>query len=110
MTAESKYGSREFRISSGEVLDDLKKNGGDEYRFHTSRWKGETVMTKAKARARAKARAVAKAANPKAKSAKPEAKVPPGRFDAKSSAIRNIGGGANIKSAAGMRRGGARGR
>ena len=67
-------------------------------------------MTKAKARARAKARAVAKAAKPNAKGAKPEVKVPAGHYDAKSNSMRNIGSGANIKSAAGMKRGAARSR
>ncbi len=67
-------------------------------------------MTKAKARARAKARAKAKAAKPGAKGAKPEAQIRTGHFDAKSNAMRNIGGGANIKSAAGMKRGAARSR
>lgn len=67
-------------------------------------------MTKAKARERAKARAAAKIANPGAKSAKPDINVRTGKFDAKSNAMRNIGGTANIKSAAGMKRGSARSR
>lgn len=67
-------------------------------------------MTKAKARARAKARAKAKAAMPAAKGAKSEVKVRPGHFDAKSNAMRNIGGGANIKATTGMKRGAARSR
>ena len=71
---------------------------------------GEPVMTKAKARARAKARAAAKAANPVAKGPKPEVKVRNGHFDAKSNAMRNIGGGANIKNLGGKQRGAARSR
>jgi hypothetical protein len=67
-------------------------------------------MTKAKARARAKARAAAKIANPETKSTKPEDKVRPGHFDAKSNVMRNVGGGAHIRSAAGMQRGAARSR
>ena len=67
-------------------------------------------MTKAKARARAKARAAAKAAKPDAKGDKSEAKVKAGHFDAKSNAMRNIGGGPNAHSNAGMRRGAARSR
>ena len=68
-------------------------------------------MTKAKARARAKARAAAKLANPiSAKEAKTEGKQKLGQFDAKSNTMRNIGSGANIKSAAEMRRGAARSR
>ncbi len=67
-------------------------------------------MTKAKARARAKARAAAKAAKPGVKGAKPEINERSGRVDAKSNTMRNIGGGANIKSVTGMRRGAARSR
>ena len=67
-------------------------------------------MTKAKARARAKARAAAKAANPVGKETKPEVKVRKGYFDAKSDAMRNIGGGANVKNLPGMQRGAARSR
>ena len=67
-------------------------------------------MTKAKARARAKARAVAKAAKPAVKGAKPEVKAPAGHFDAKSNAMRNIGGAANVKAMAERRRGAARSR
>ena len=67
-------------------------------------------MTKAKARARAKARAKAKASKPVAKNEKPEAKTPIGHYDAKSSAMRSISGGANIKASAGMKRGAARSR
>ena len=65
-------------------------------------------MTKAKARARAKARAAAKAAKPVVKGAKPEKPCRP--VDTKFNTMRNIGGGANIKSVAGMRRGAARSR
>ena len=72
-------------------------------------WKGEIDMTKAKARARAKARAAAKAAKPDAKGGKSEAPQRPGHFDVKSGGMRNISG-ANIKSAAGMKRGAARSR
>jgi hypothetical protein len=67
-------------------------------------------MTKSKARARAKARTAANAAKPDAKSAKPEIKAWSGHVDAKSNTMRNIGGGANIKSVTGMRRGAARSR
>jgi hypothetical protein len=67
-------------------------------------------MTKAKGRARAKARALAKAGKPSTKGDKPEAKVKAGHFDAKSNAMRNIGGGPNAHSNAGMRRGAARSR
>ncbi len=67
-------------------------------------------MTKAKARARAKARAAAKAAKPNVKGEKSEEKVQAGHFDAKSNAMRNIGGGANAHANAGMRRGAARSR
>ena len=67
-------------------------------------------MTKAKGRARAKARALAKAAKPSTKGEKPETKVRAGHFDAKSNAMRNIGGDANTHSNTGMRRGAARSR
>ncbi len=72
--------------------------------------KGEIVMTKAKGRARAKARAVAKAAKPVTKRAKPEDKVRAGHFDAKSNAMRNIGGNADVRTMAAMKRGAARSR
>ncbi len=77
---------------------------------NTSTLKGNSVMTKAKARARAKARAVAKAAKPDAKGEKVEVKVRTGHFDAKSNAMRNTAGGANVHSNVGMRRGAARSR
>ena len=67
-------------------------------------------MTKAKARARAKARAAAKAAKPGVKGAKPDVKVRAGHFDAKSNAMRNIGGGANAPNTVGVRRGATRSR
>lgn len=67
-------------------------------------------MTKAKARARAKARAAKKPTKQTAKGTKPEVKVRPGYFDKNSSTIRNIGSNAEIKSAAGIRRGAARSR
>jgi hypothetical protein len=67
-------------------------------------------MTKAKARARAKARAATKAAKPNAKGEKSEPKVQAGHFDAKSNAMRNIGGGSHAQGNAGMRRGAARSR
>ncbi len=67
-------------------------------------------MTKAKARARAKARAAAKAANPGAKSDKPEAPEHPGRANTRPEAVSNMAGGANIKSVSAMRRGAARSR
>ena len=66
-------------------------------------------MTKAKARA--KARAAAKAMRPgDAKSAKPEAKVRPGYFDAKSSTMRKFSGGGYNKATTGIKRGSARSR
>lgn len=67
-------------------------------------------MTKAKARTRAKARAAAKAAKSVSKDAKPEVKDRAGQFDAKSNAMRNIGGSADINTMAAMRRGAARSR
>lgn len=65
-------------------------------------------MTKAKARARAKARAAAKAANPAAKSSKPDIKVHKGQFDLKTNPMRSSG--ADIKNIGGMQRGAARSR
>ena len=67
-------------------------------------------MTKAKARARAKARAAAKIARPAATDDKPEVKAKRTQLDMKSNVMRDRGGAANIKSAAGMRRGAARSR
>ncbi|MCP5080426.1 MAG: hypothetical protein GY948_01880 [Alphaproteobacteria bacterium] len=67
-------------------------------------------MTKAKARARAKARAAAKAANPGAKSDKPEAPERPGRANTRPEHVSSMAGNANIKSASAMRRGAARSR
>jgi hypothetical protein len=67
-------------------------------------------MTKAKARARAKARAAVRASNPEARGAKPEIKVRSNQFDVKSNTMRSIGGDANIKSIAGMKRGSGRSR
>lgn len=55
-------------------------------------------MTKAKARARAKARAATRAAKPAAKGGKAESKVRAGQTDAKSNTMRNISGGANLKT------------
>lgn len=67
-------------------------------------------MTKAKARARAKAKNAAKATKPDPKDALPTDNVRAGHFDAKSNTVRNMDFGVNVKSVAGMRRGGARSR
>lgn len=67
-------------------------------------------MTKAKGRARAKERARAKAGKPKTKGEKHDAAQRPGHYDAKSSAMRSISGGSNIKASSGMKRGAARSR
>jgi hypothetical protein len=107
LAAESKY------ISDTQNLTDERRavqRGMQEHPSQAGRRIGETVMTKAKARARAKARTAAKAANPAAKGAIPETKVRKGYFDAKSDAMRNIGGGANVKTLPGMQRGAARSR
>jgi hypothetical protein len=67
-------------------------------------------MTKARARKRAKARAAANAGKPPAKGGKPEVKVRPGKFDAKTDATWHKGGGKDIKNPVGIRRGAARSR
>jgi len=67
-------------------------------------------MTKAKARARAKARAAAKAVNPAPKAPKPDVKARKGYFDPKSDAMKNIGGGTDVRNFGGAQRGAARSR
>lgn len=67
-------------------------------------------MTKAKARARAKARALAKAANPKKKADRSDDAKQAGQHGPSSNTSGKMGSGAQITSAAGMRRGAARSR
>jgi len=67
-------------------------------------------MTKAKGRARAKARALAKAANPKKKGEKSDAAPPAVHHGPRSHNTGKMSAGAQINSAAGMRRGAARSR
>ncbi len=67
-------------------------------------------MSKTKAPARAKAKAAAKATKPDSKDALPSDNVRAGHFDNKSNVVQNMDYGVNIKSVAGMRRGGARSR
>ena len=67
-------------------------------------------MTKAKAKARAKARALAKAANPKKKAEKSDAAAPAVHHGPQSHNTGKMSAGAQITSAAGMRRGAARSR
>jgi len=61
-------------------------------------------MTKARARTRAKERARAKAANPNKKADRPDAAQQAGYHDANANGRSKMNFGAQIKSAAGMRR------
>lgn len=67
-------------------------------------------MTKAKAKARAKARAQAKAANPKKKGEKPDDAPQTVHHGPRSHNTGKLSAGAQVRSAAGMRRGAARSR
>ncbi len=67
------------------------------------------IMTKARARERAKARAAAKAVKPATKDEQKEVKaIPPGKFDAKSSAVRSIKGSSGFTGSSVQRRGSQR--
>ena len=67
-------------------------------------------MTKAKAKARAKARAQAKAANPKKKGEKSDDAPQAKHHGPRSHNTGKLSAGAQVNSAAGMRRGAARSR